>query len=513
MENLWKKESTVTGVQYVDLFKKLENKKVLAFDMKYPFLSSPFRKNNEQSIELRNRGNEQFYLRNLHKAMDYYNQSLCFAELDSEDVALGFANRSACFFHMQKYREAIVDIELAKSAFPPEHMVAELDHRKQESQHLMAVDRLSDYLPKLSYEADENFDCVANVLELKHNNEFGRYFTAKCDIPVGKIVLTEQSFIGASKSNGSMSCSNCLQTGMNFIACQKCTAAVFCSIKCMEQNTTHKWECGSLFNSSDHEIRFQAQAVFLAIEAFSNVDHLMKFVQNVLLDPGKSPTSLHNAASKYHFFFTLSKSLPAADDIFLVYTIYTDLMSIHKIAALFDSQEKQRFLQHLVAHHFLVILNNSHGSKSYESVGNIFSMFNHSCAPNLLQYFSGKQHLMTIRPVKKGDQLFISYLGTQKQSVQDRQEKLKSNWNFICKCERCNPTDVAIDQKVITSDSHFQFIFKNGYMEEKSTEILNNCIEFLNKYGHSPWSEEIQFVINIYCAHLMRNNLTHSDDL
>lgn len=507
MENLWKSSNSEAGLQYVDLFERIENGK-FASDTKYTLLNSPLSKSNEQAIELRNRGNEQFYLKNVHKAMDCYNQSVCFAEIDSENVALAYANRSVCFFHMKKYRECCFDIELAKNAAIPRHMLAELDQRKQECHDLMATGgQRSEHWPKLSYEPDKDFPCVANVLELKHNNEFGRHFTAKCDIPVGKIVLEEQSFIGTRKNNDSMSCATCLQLGMNFIACPYCTAAVFCTQKCMDQNVTHKWECGTLFNSFEHEIRFQAQAIFLAIEAFANVDQLMQFVLNILINLKSVPTTLHDAVSKYHFFFRLSTSTPATDDIYLVYKIYTDLMCIHKIATLFDTQAKQQFLKHLVAHHFLVILNNAHGSKAYESVGNMFSMFNHSCTPNVLQYFAGKQYLIIIRPVKSGDQLFISYLGTQKQSMQQRQEKLTSNWNFCCKCERCHPTGVAIDQKVITSDANFKFIFKNGYMEEKSNSILENSCNFLNKYGHSPWSEEIQFVINIYCAHLMRNNL------
>lgn len=514
MENLWKKELTECGVQYVDLFAKLEKKKLcqLAFDVTNHNL--PFHKNNVRSIELRNLGNEQFYLENVPKAMDYYNRSLCFAEIDSENVALAYANRSAGFFHMQKYREAIVDIELAENAFIPEHMWPELEERKQKCRDLIVAGKQrSENVPKLGYDIDENFPCMAECLDLQNSKEFGRYFLAKRDIPVGKIVLSEESFIGAKKNYESMGCSNCLQLNMNFIACPQCNAAVFCTNQCMQLNRTHKWECGTLFNTLDHEIRFQAQAVFVAIETFASVDHLIEFIQNIQKHSDNFPTSLHDATTKYQFFFQLSKSLPTTEDIFLVFKIYTDLMSIPKIAALFDTHGKQRFLKHLVAHHFLVILNNSHGSQSYESVGNIFSMFNHSCAPNLLQYFAGKQHLITIRPVKKGEQLFISYLGKRKQSMQGRQEKLQSNWNFMCKCKRCNPTDTAIDPKAITSDPKFEFIFKNCYIEEKSTAILENCCRFLNKFGHSPWCEEIQFIVDIYSAHLVRNSLNHSDGL
>ncbi|XP_031634224.1 SET and MYND domain-containing protein 4-like, partial [Contarinia nasturtii] len=244
MENLWKEEVTECGVQYVDLFEKLAKSKELQllFDMEVH--SVPLSKNNQRSIELRNLGNEQFHLKNMSSAMDYYNQSLCFAEIGSKNVALAYVNRSACFFHIQKYREAIVDIELAESAFIPSHMLSELELRKQKCRDLIDTQR-SENVPKLSYKSDENFPCVAECLELQHSKEFGRYFSAKCDIPVGKIVVAEESFIGARKINQSIGCCNCLQLNMNFIACQQCNAAVFCTKKCMQQNVTHKWECGT----------------------------------------------------------------------------------------------------------------------------------------------------------------------------------------------------------------------------------------------------------------------------
>ncbi|XP_055307691.1 SET and MYND domain-containing protein DDB_G0273589-like isoform X2 [Sitodiplosis mosellana] len=438
--------------------------------------------------------------------MDFYNQSLCYAENGSKNVALAYAHRSACFFHMEKYEEALIDIQLAKNANVSEDQLTEMDQRKSECEKLIVKKPLEN-LPKLSYEADTNFPSIANVLELKNSPEFGRYFVAKCDIPCGKIVLAEESFIGVRKDNPWMYCSECLQMNTNLIPCQSCATTVFCSNKCMAKNTAHKWECGTNFNLFDCEIKFQGQAIFLAIDTFGSIDQLMEFIESILCDVEKQPMSLLDSKSKYHFFFNLSKSLLHADDILLVYKIYIDLMKIPKIAALFDSKEKQRFLAHLVAHHFLVILNNAHGNNSYQSVGAIFSMFNHSCTPNVMQFFDGKQHLVTIRPVKKGDQLFISYLGKQKHSLEQRQEICKSKWNFICNCERCNSVGEIVDHNTITSDVHYIFVLENGYTEDQSSEVLDHCEKFLNNYAHLPWSDEIQFVIDIYCAHLSRNNL------
>lgn len=508
MQNLWKKEKTQSGMQYIDLFAELKKRRI-TFQIIDGNLDSLCNKSDLQSIDFRNRGNDEYQLGMWSNAMNFYNKSLCFAEIGSENIALAIAHRSACFFNMQKYKEALFDIERIKNANLSEDLRKELEERKRQCENLMDKQMLENP-PKLSYEADKNYPSVANVLELKDSKEFGRHFVAKCDIPIGKIVLEEKGFIGIRKDIKSMCCSECLRLHSNFIPCQ-CATTVFCCKECIAKNTTHKWECGTYFNLFDPEIKFQVQAIFLAIDTFHNIAELMQFIENILNDPeNQLPKSLHDAKSKYHFFFKLSKSMPDADDIFLVYKIYIDLMKIPKIVALFDSNEKQRFLSHLIAHHFLVILNNAHGCESYQSLGVMFSMFNHTCAPNLLQFFNGKQYMVTIRPVKKGDQLFISYVGRDKQHFEQRKEIFKSKWNFICNCERCNPVDSTIDQDIIFSDPHFQFIFKYGYIADKSSAILNHCVHFLNKFGQSPWFHEFQFVLDIYCAHLAMNNLNHS---
>lgn len=507
MQNLWKKEKPLNSVnQYVDLFVELKNITITTPDRLCENVKC-WKKNNKQSSDFRALGDIEYLHKEWDKAMNWYNQSLCFAEIGSMNIALAYASRSACFFHMQKYRQALIDIELAEKAMLPDHLSSEIDQRKRECENFLSVvERTIDHTAKLSYETSRNFPGLANVIEMKTSSEFGRHFVANCDIPVGKIILKEEQFIGVRKDSETMYCCQCLQVRANFIACKQCTNTLFCDEKCIELNTCHKFECGTQLNLLHHEVKYHMHAIFMAIEAFQNIEQLIRFIDQYLIDAKNVPMSLQDSKSKYGYFFTLSKSLPTADDIFLVNKIYTDLLNIPKILELFDSEVKRRFLMHLVAHHFLIILNNTHGGRSYQSLGLIFSMFNHSCAPNLLQYFDKRQHLVTIRPVKNGDQLFICYLGKGNQLLDERRTALKSNWNFLCKCERCNLIERTIDY-TFYSDPYYEFVLNNGYKEEKSIEVLKMCTKFLNKYGHLPWSEEIQFVINIYCAHIVKNNL------
>ncbi|MEW5301046.1 MAG: hypothetical protein WDW38_009384 [Sanguina aurantia] len=69
-----------------------------------------------------------------------------------------------------------------------------------------------------------------------------------------------------------------------------------------------------------------------------------------------------------------------------------------------------------------------------------FSLFNHSCAPNAINYVLNGD-TMVVRAatdVKAGDEVTISYMGRpQLTPVGDRLEHLQRDYGFICDCKRC----------------------------------------------------------------------------
>lgn len=93
-----------------------------------------------------------------------------------------------------------------------------------------------------------------------------------------------------------------------------------------------------------------------------------------------------------------------------LYTRFT----LPAISSYFDTEPKQRFLTHLVAKHFLivrknVIIANQNECQRVGTLGLIFPLFNHVCAPNLLNSSTGDQQMcITLRPVRKSDQLFCA---------------------------------------------------------------------------------------------------------
>lgn len=508
MEKLWKKE--VDHASFVNLFASAI--KIEKEDDEWENLSSfESRKDNHHSTELRMKGNVKFRQGFWAEALEFFNQSLCFAEINSENVALAYANRLECFFRMEKYQETLIDIEMAMASKVPIRLKQKLEKIKQKSmtsnKNRVEIGKYSKSEIELSFTQHKNYSCIANVLDIKFDPKFGRHLIAKCDISVGETILIEEDFV-SMRIDDELVCSTCFKPKMNFIACADCTDAVFCNSDCMKRNLTHKWECGTFFAQLHYRMKFQIQAIFMAIETFSTVECLMEFVKNVLLEnPDEVPPTLYNAQSKYHFFFKLNKSAPFLPQYLpKINEIYKHIMMLPKIRCLFDTEEKQRFLIHLVLHHFLVIKTNSIISKSpwsTISVFNVLSMLNHSCAPNVYHPRIGQQqYCVTIRPVKKGEQLFISYLLLNSEySCEKRREKFLSSWGFICRCENCHPINKSIDTESLVSDECFQFVIEHFNTEgnsRKLTVLMNNCIIFLNKYGHLQWSSEMLMIITIF---------------
>jgi hypothetical protein len=81
--------------------------------------------------------------------------------------------------------------------------------------------------------------------------------------------------------------------------------------------------------------------------------------------------------------------------------------------------------------------------KSQLGVGLVFfAKFNHSCTPNVHTFYDdSKIHFTVLRPIRKGEQLFLGYENFAYLPVEARQEALFKRYNFICKCEACeDPT-------------------------------------------------------------------------
>lgn len=137
-------------------------------------------KENNRSKELRQKGNDLFSRGKAFDALELYNQSICWADsrANSEELAIGFANRSAVYFKWKMYEECNQNIELAKAAGYPKRLMDKLLKRERES-----LDRINNdctvkpqevhFVPQLHVEPHSLIPFIAQCLEMNESSDQG----------------------------------------------------------------------------------------------------------------------------------------------------------------------------------------------------------------------------------------------------------------------------------------------------------------------------------------------------
>lgn len=110
--------------------------------------------------------------------------------------------------------------------------------------------------------------------------------------------------------------------------------------------------------------------------------------------------------------------------------------------------------------------------------------------PNILHLNYGNKIIAyVLRPVKKGEQLFISYFN-RNEKVTNAQKSL----NFQCKCSKCVPCWRQEDRVRIQSDLNYLFfanVEDSDFEDHTKRSVLKEKIQkFFAKYGRLPWSPE-----------------------
>lgn len=109
------------------------------------------------STQARNEGNKLFVARDNHNARVHeeiwklYSRSIAHAPNESEELALGYGNRSALLLHLEKFEESIIDIERALKITGSSTLKEKLLNRKK-----TCLDALSELKKKKISEENSN---------------------------------------------------------------------------------------------------------------------------------------------------------------------------------------------------------------------------------------------------------------------------------------------------------------------------------------------------------------------
>lgn len=521
MPNLWSKEPKRGPSMYVDLFDDISisleikfvkwEQQLLNTEWKHQFLNmylDPV-KDNSTSMRLADKGNQFYERAEWSKAIEMYNQALCFTEPNSPQISAIYAKRGFCFNNLKMFDEGIADMDLGVSLnLPAEWLpsIAEIKANCEQQLKLGARQMLNkSNEPKLSFQPDRTFPCIANNLMIKCLKDKTSFIVAREDIDVGKTVLVEDSFAIVANGYDAAYCYTCLKVLKNFIPCTNCVDVMFCNLDCMSRNNIHKITCGEDYHRMPCDIKFVIDSIVKAITLFPSIDDLVKFVETQLFHPNKTEANLYDSnVLNYALFLRQSthNNLPLE----LTYKVYTTLMSMEFMQTQFNNKTKQRFLKHLVGHHTMMLQCNSYGGFEKDqnqfvsgTMGNVAAMFEHSCTPNMLHLTIDSRHIgIIIRPVKVGEHLTYDVC-PEDEETENRKNMLLKCYGIDCECRKCNADSYIVNPMLANDPSLFFVANYLKYFSANSSALLKQkCVNFLRKYKDEPWSKEIEIVTKAY---------------
>lgn len=503
MKTLWQ-PSTKSNAKHdethlVDIFKRCRKN----FDIPINRVKSGRLKSRYLAMAYRQRGHKYGKRNDWNKAIFYYTKSLCYAPLTSRFTGVAYGYRSIIFAKMDLHVRALIDIGLAlKSACPywlPTHLENNGNKYAEIAKPLPAPKDIH-----IDYPLHSMHPAMASVIAISENSEFGRYLSATEDIDVGKVILFEEFFAFGASNGREFQCETCLRQNENFIPCTRCANVVFCNEECQQANQTHQIMCGNGFHELNCSIKLTAQTIFMVMNEFETADELMEFVLNVCNEDADSlPSQTTDFRAKYRFFLKLQKS-KNPHNIESAYEIFHILVKTQCIRAYFNTVAKQRFLMHLICHHQMINTLNGFAIDDCSMVFLLISIINHSCTPNVITTVINNQMICrTIRPIRRGEQLFISYLNDLAPSSDKQRRDIEETWHFCCCCEVCKPIDNNnYDYLALPSDKRFQaidqLIDRTSATQIEIEQWKRLCEDVLNDFGRGPWTTELQTVMQFY---------------
>lgn len=324
----------------------------------------------------------------------------------------------------------------------------------KETHDIQSYSKLNiDFSPSKSQTESINFNLMfptmLNAVVLKRNQMFGNHLIASRDLEAGERVLAAEAFASIEY----VSCtdtSKCFNCGRHLpeddkIQCDYCIDVFFCNRKC-SSNRQHKAKCNPLHCRTDcKSIRLVTEILNIASKRLPNIKLLIEFCEGIMKNTGK-PKELQPPYSEYGLLLQLKFKAECHH-----YSIAERAVSLVKCLPQFNSATTKLdwSLFRLAFRHAISLQHNafseekeiSQGGTLYRySLYDILSIFNHSCNPNINSYIDDDDitYCETARAIKKGQQLFINYLGENfKGTDEERQLCLEKNWDFKCKCKLC----------------------------------------------------------------------------
>lgn len=515
IDDLWKKESLHSDARYIDFCEIIDAAcRQQVADILSRARNHAIEKSDIVSANLQQLGARKCRERKWAEATEMYNRSVCAAENGSSVLQRAYKARGRTFARRGMSNAAAIDIELSGQSASVKRRSDRIRNQK--------LSNTADSMERV-FNPNKILPGLSDRVQVKNDLKYGRHVVARRGIEVGQTIAMDRPFasvcVQSDASNKQAYCITCLREDANFIPCANCPHVMFCSQTCLDTNQTHLLECQSFLHQlTSRTMKLAIQLVLIGMQHFSSVDKLIAFVEGVVNKSPNDPNDLSNKTFPDYTVFLNLHCVPKEIYIKLAYEAIEFLKTLPKVQSYFHSDAAQRFLVHLLIHHMGIIRMNAWDYTSgwtenvhIKYVHSSISLFNHSCAPNAFYNIQDNvAKLIMVRPAKRGQQIFINYLGDQVDETRhNRRRTLSDEWKFDCECDRCSPVANRREQMAsvqeLLNDANFKYYQKhrkdvqlpNG--NERGNHLKSICVQILNKYGHM-WSNHLNDVINSFMA-------------
>lgn len=335
--------------------------------------------------------------------------------------------------------------------------------------------------PKISHKPSTNTKSAFPALEIAVSPEMGKHVVAATNISPGDILAVEKPHVSVlTPEFNHVFCNNCKAKCYSSMPCKNCNNVVFCSEDCRQKGweSHHSIECDLLPTVIDLGCKvniligirglLKATRCGKDLERFVE-DHVNQSKTTSRKSKGNkcSQTKIHQS-NDFHSVHNLVTHEEDRSEVQMLGVMVSVSCIVHILkngTRFFGSPSThvkslglhEVVTANLISRYFMMAGCNAFeiGESTCTDCGDFtdyqfkiiggalyptLCLLNHSCDPDVTAYMSDEETriLYAIKPIRKGDQIFISY-GPEytHHDLSTRQKELKSKYFFTCECSAC----------------------------------------------------------------------------
>ncbi|KAI8429547.1 hypothetical protein MSG28_000178 [Choristoneura fumiferana] len=383
--------------------------------------------------------------------------------------------------------------------------------------------------PKLTGKRNANYPAISDAVQIDYSESQGRYATATRDVKAGELLVVERPHSGVLLGEHSTThCQHCLMKCAIPLACPNCPNVVFCSDNCLDvaQKSYHSYECHILpliwksgcsitchlalrmmtqnnkeyFHNVAKDIDTKPTGVYKS-DDYRNIYHLVSHeeerTKQDLLHRSEMTSFLVKLLELSGYFSGIPRKSPLeAEDI---KTLGVDDIYKDDVAVIGGLILKNLQVLQFNAHEVFELQCPKpqvgenvikHVGKSVFVAGAVFpslALFNHSCDPSVVRYFSGRHVVVrAVKNIKKGEEVAENYgpIFTTVEKAK-RLAQLKEQYWFECSCTPCQQNWPLIQCHIavtVLDTDMLERLGKAAMEEGKYGEAMKKFIEVLKLY-------------------------------